>query len=385
MRVVHALLLAAVFLAGNPITVRAQDCAQPVSTGAAPVASDCLFILGAAVGSQTCSPECVCAPTGTLPTKATDALLCLSAATGQPVTLACPCDTEPPGNGPIGIVGASHSKTITPGFLPGLPATITEDFSLGGVFQKLTSNVPLPDVTRTEETVAGCTVITIESTQTIDPSDPLPTVVNYDPGDPGTADNGNVSVDLVRESAQGFESFAPQGDPLALGFDAGQNVDFAWPGGDDIDAFSASIGVPPAVEVTMPDLESASFNVNPGDSVDVEWVPGSDDDGKIAIEVFSSITEFIQGPGDSSTINVDSVTIECLFTDSAGSGTVPGAATSRLQAPASLPLLYGKSFAAMRSNTKSVGVNAPTAGGSRSVLFSGTSSVTRSLASVIPF
>jgi hypothetical protein len=66
-------------------------CAQPLSAGDNPVATDCLFILGAAVGTQTCSPQCVCAPTGSLPVKATDALMCLARATGQAVALNCPC------------------------------------------------------------------------------------------------------------------------------------------------------------------------------------------------------------------------------------------------------------------------------------------------------
>lgn len=385
MKAGFTLVIVALLIISTAVGARSQECAQPVSTGAGPVASDCLFILGVAVGAKTCSPECVCAPTGSLPTKATDALLCLSAATGQPVALNCPCDIGPGDGEPIGFVSASHSLAIAPPLFPGLPPTITEDLSLGGVFQKLTGGVGLPDVTRTEETVAGCTVITIESTQTVDPGDPPPTVVNYDPGAPGTADNGSVSVDLLRESAQGFESFVPAGDPLALGFDGGQNVEFSWPGGDDINAFAATIAVPAVVEITTPDLASTSFNVNPGDPVDVAWVPGTDDDSKIAIELLSSITELIQGPGDSQTINVDSVTVVCLFEDSSGSGTVPGAATSRLQAPASFPLLYAKSFTALRSNQKNVAVTAPTAGGSRSVLFSGTSSATRSLASLFPF
>jgi len=67
-------------------------CAQPVSSGPEPVATDCLFILQAAVGSQTCSPECICAPSGTLPAKATDALLCLRHSVGDTtVPLQCPC------------------------------------------------------------------------------------------------------------------------------------------------------------------------------------------------------------------------------------------------------------------------------------------------------
>jgi cytochrome c553 len=68
------------------------NCAQPVSSGAAPVASDCLFILNVAVGAQTCTPEaCVCDPTGDGSVAATDALLCLNVAVGGGAALNCPC------------------------------------------------------------------------------------------------------------------------------------------------------------------------------------------------------------------------------------------------------------------------------------------------------
>lgn len=67
-------------------------CAQPVSSGASPVASDCLFILNAAVGTQSCAPDtCVCDPSGDGNVVATDALLCLNSAVGISVTLNCPC------------------------------------------------------------------------------------------------------------------------------------------------------------------------------------------------------------------------------------------------------------------------------------------------------
>jgi hypothetical protein len=72
-------------------TLPEAPCARPVSGGALPAASDCLFILRVAVGASTCAEPCVCAPKGTLPTTATDALLCLKAAVGQSVTLDCPC------------------------------------------------------------------------------------------------------------------------------------------------------------------------------------------------------------------------------------------------------------------------------------------------------
>jgi hypothetical protein len=87
-----AFVTLALLLAGPaPAIADKGDCSQPVSTGSTPAASDCLFILRAAVGALTCSPACICAPIGTLPTKTSDALLCLRRSVGQSVTLACPC------------------------------------------------------------------------------------------------------------------------------------------------------------------------------------------------------------------------------------------------------------------------------------------------------
>jgi len=72
-------------------TVVVSGCSQPVSSGSMPTASDCLFILKVAVGTETCDPACLCAPKGSLPVSATDALVCLRKAVGQQVSLACPC------------------------------------------------------------------------------------------------------------------------------------------------------------------------------------------------------------------------------------------------------------------------------------------------------
>lgn len=70
------------------------DCSQPLSDGAAPVSTDCLFILNAAVLLATCTPACICAPSGDLPISATDALVCLQKAVGQAITLNCPCGSS---------------------------------------------------------------------------------------------------------------------------------------------------------------------------------------------------------------------------------------------------------------------------------------------------
>jgi hypothetical protein len=81
---------------GSPAPVAADqgDCAQPVSAGPAPVASDCLYILNVAVGAATCDQACACAPKGALPTTASDALVCLSVAVAGSGSLACPCAVD---------------------------------------------------------------------------------------------------------------------------------------------------------------------------------------------------------------------------------------------------------------------------------------------------
>jgi hypothetical protein len=69
------------------------DCSQPISNGSEPVATDCLFILRASVGSETCDPACVCDSAGGGGATATDALACLRVATGLPQELECNCPT----------------------------------------------------------------------------------------------------------------------------------------------------------------------------------------------------------------------------------------------------------------------------------------------------
>jgi hypothetical protein len=357
----------------------AQQCAQPVSSGAAPVASDCLFILGVAVGSQTCLPACTCAPTGSLPTKATDALLCLSRATGQPVTLNCPCEEPPDADRIIGEANASRGRLIFPPFFPGLPTTVTDDFYIDAMFTKIEIIGDPPDVDRTEtvETFGACTVTTVEL---IAPNGGAPpfTITNYDPGAPGQASNGTQTVDLLRYSGGGFESFAPDFDVnlYDLGFDGGQTVTFSWPGGDHINAFTDSIAVPPVVTITAPDLESGTFDVVPGEALDLTW----DDDGKLTVTVATSNSTLTQ-----QTLESHSVTIVCEFAEGSGAATIPAGATAKLLEAGAPPAIYSRNFTASRVNSKEVNVSAPTVGGSRVVVLTATSELTRSLYFAFPF
>ncbi|HEY2773391.1 MAG TPA: hypothetical protein VGK20_04990 [Candidatus Binatia bacterium] len=76
----------------SPAWAANGDCGQPSSTGAAPKASDALFILKTAVSSETCD-LCVCDVTNDGKITASDALKTLKVAVGQNATLACPACT----------------------------------------------------------------------------------------------------------------------------------------------------------------------------------------------------------------------------------------------------------------------------------------------------
>lgn len=111
-RVRAGILAVAVFVSLSPAsrTLAAQgDCSQPLSNGDSPVSTDCLFILNAAVSLVTCSPTCICAPSGELPASATDALVCLRKAVGQDVPLSCPCG----GGGSTSTTSSTRIETTT--------------------------------------------------------------------------------------------------------------------------------------------------------------------------------------------------------------------------------------------------------------------------------
>jgi hypothetical protein len=88
-----ASVMVAVFLVATatPVLALRGDCLQPATDGAAPTATDCLFVLRASVGSAVCTPQCICDPNDSASITATDALVCLRSAVGQPVALECPC------------------------------------------------------------------------------------------------------------------------------------------------------------------------------------------------------------------------------------------------------------------------------------------------------
>jgi Cys-rich repeat protein len=109
-------------IAGSPtLAVAGQgDCGQPVSVGLHVTAGDCLFILKAAIGTEVCDPPCICNVDGSGSTSATDALLCLKIAVGQP-GVALDCMPKP----------CPHITTTTTTTLAPLPPCSSADVRIG--------------------------------------------------------------------------------------------------------------------------------------------------------------------------------------------------------------------------------------------------------------
>jgi hypothetical protein len=107
-------ILLAILSAPHHSRADVGDCSQPASSGSTVVASDCLYILRTAVGLETCSPACICAPKGTLPTSASDALVCLKKVVGQDIVLACPCGSATTTTAPGGTTTTLGATTTLP-------------------------------------------------------------------------------------------------------------------------------------------------------------------------------------------------------------------------------------------------------------------------------
>jgi hypothetical protein len=135
-----------VLFAASSSVAALGDCAQPVSAGGQPVATDCLYILRAAVGSETCEPACVCDPAGGGGVAATDALACLRVATGLPQALECNC--------PATTTTTSTVPTTT------LPPTTTTTLT---VTTSSTSTTSTTSTSSTSSSTTTSTIVTCDS------------------------------------------------------------------------------------------------------------------------------------------------------------------------------------------------------------------------------
>jgi len=166
-----------------------------------------------------------------------------------------------------------------------------------------------------------------------------------DPGSPGRADNGLVTVELFPGDpfdtfgqpipvVAGF--FTPQQSEqelLSLGFDAGQTIAFEFPGGADIGPFAATVEIPPDLEVTVPDLADPATTLDLTGPLNLEWVAFDPSDTVMVTLTANDMPAFDL---DAETIGSEVCTtlVICEFPDT-GAGTIPAEVTARLPANAS--------------------------------------------------
>lgn len=130
-----AALLALLFTVSLPSSAQAApgNCSAPTAENALINATECLFILKAAVGIESCPvPVCTCDPSGNGLISANDALICLRKALGFPITLECPapCDGKSAPCDTIELIVQSGSDLDSGWKGPGHDADIIEGASV---------------------------------------------------------------------------------------------------------------------------------------------------------------------------------------------------------------------------------------------------------------
>jgi len=218
MKALIALALVAILL--SPARSIAQQCAQPISSGPKPVATDCLFILNAAVGLQTCDVPCVCDVdgSGNAPS-ATDALICLNVAIGIEVPLDCPCGTS------TTLTSTTLSSSTT---LPGSTTTVTAtslSSTTTNTSTTLFTTTTLPGSSST--TLTSTTLSSTTTTNTLPggdtDNDGLPSGVDPCPDEALNRCAGIIAIDGLTLRDIRINAVNP-GDPL-YAFCSGERVD----------------------------------------------------------------------------------------------------------------------------------------------------------------
>ena len=136
------------------------------AAAATPASTDCLFILQAAIGVQTCNPECICDVVGRDGVSASDALVCLQTVVGSGFPFDCPCDDT--------------TTTTVPGSLA-VTATVEGD-ALPGATLSASADIVLPpgcalaSVAWTQTSGAPATIVPTDSAET---SIVLPSASDY--------------------------------------------------------------------------------------------------------------------------------------------------------------------------------------------------------------
>ena len=250
----------------------------------------------------------------------------------------------------------------------------------------------LPGMETQVEEFGDCTLITQTFTLSGDSVPNADQIVDFgglgalDPGDPGSAQSNGATVALlpgdpnVLDPPQPFLAgvFTPEESSeelTALGFGAGQDVTFSFPGGSDIGAFSASVDVPADIEVTQPDLADPDLTIDLSAALALIWVPGVSSD-EIVVSVLASSSETVVD-GGTVTITSTSAAVTCLFPDT-GSASVPASALSNLPDSENATTV----LTVIRQHTEEVDVPLNRTGETGVVRLIGGVSVTRALLSI---
>lgn len=204
------------------------------------------------------------------------------------------------------------------------------------------------------EQVGNCTILSQSS-----PSAPIPAA--FDPGSPGTMSNGAATVDLFAIGGV-VGTLENAVDLHDLGFDAGQRVSFAFPGGFDIGPFSASVRVPADLGLSVPDLDDPALRFDFRKAVNLVWAAG---DVSTTVNVTIAAADVDE---DGVVQALGAGAISCDFPDT-GTSTIPVSVTSRL--PADPEFIV---FTAQRVSSESASVPL-TGGGNGTLTLGGLASV----------
>ena len=238
-------------------------CGAPVTNGSPPTASDALFALRAAVGSETC-PACVCDVDSSGSVTASDALAILRRAVGLGAALVCP----PP------------STTTT------APSTSTTTLS------PTTSTLP-----PTTTTILGTTTTTITTTTVTTPPTTLP---------PTTSTTVSTSTTTT--------TLDPCAGVDCSSLDDACNVGVCQGGACQAQALENGTGCDDAVVCTGPDVCTDGLCAGP-DSCTAGEVCDAMSDSCVNTDAAAFVSITPTGGIDASTFNTDSVTIENTSSD----------------------------------------------------------------------
>lgn len=220
----------------------------------------------------------------------------------------------------------------------------TSTFSLGGTFLLRDAGAgqsfSVPGATVIYEQDDPCAITVYDTTYTYrnDEEPPLQTPGAHalDPGTPGLADNGSTQVQLLRDDGVGTAALWRSGyygtadgvNPLALGFNGGQTVQFQFPGGADIGAFSASVTVPAAVQLTSPGLGALNTSIDLKSPLHLTWIAGNSAD-TIRFSLVGGLSAFSDNGDDTTTVASHSVLVECDLPDT-GDATLASSLLARI-------------------------------------------------------